>query len=156
MNCKRAYLSLAILAAMVLLSASASAEDTPSAAQAAGATVAVEVENVMAAEELSIYGEIQAVDTEGSGSLTVQYYDYDSDDEKTVTISLDAGTKFENANSINDIVKGDWADVTYSANGAKNIALSIIVEKEEEIAAPMASEQAVTKEEALGSEDIPY
>jgi Cu/Ag efflux protein CusF len=81
-------------------------------------------------EELSVYGEVQAVNA-GTNSLTVQYYDYDSDEEKTMEVIADKDSKVENAANLGAIKQGDWVDVTYSAVGGKNIAKSIIVEKEE-------------------------
>src|SRR3989338_1682229 len=66
------------------------------------------------AEELSIYGEVQSV-TPSSNSITVQYYDYDSDEEKTIGLIFDKDTGIENAAALSDIKKGDWVDVTYAA-----------------------------------------
>ncbi|MCM8760997.1 MAG: hypothetical protein NC938_03400 [Candidatus Omnitrophica bacterium] len=83
-----------------------------------------------APREIAIYGEIQAVDT-AAGTIDIQYYDYDSDSEKTATIIVDKESKLENANTLSDIKKGDWADVTYVINGGKNVARLIMVEKEE-------------------------
>jgi hypothetical protein len=82
-------------------------------------------------QEASIYGEVKAVNP-AAGSVTIQYYDYDSDEEKTIDITADSATKMENAATINDVKQGNWADVIYSAMGGKNVAKSIIVEKEEE------------------------
>lgn len=87
--------------------------------------------------DLSIYGEIQGVNA-SANSVSVQYYDYDNDEEKTVEIASDTNTKFENVKSVADIKKGDWADVTYAAAGGKNTAKMISVEKEE----PAAEETA--------------
>ena len=145
MNNRIAWLSLSILAALVFLAVPASAQDTEKPVQTAAAPVSEQVTKTMAAEELSIYGEVQSVGAEGMGSLTVQYYDYDADDEKTIVVTLDANTKLENAGSIADIKKGDWADVAYSVVDGKNIAKSVIVEKEEEAPAemPKAEEQPV-------------
>ncbi|MCX5680428.1 MAG: hypothetical protein NTZ95_07285 [Candidatus Omnitrophica bacterium] len=171
MKSEKAYVLLPIMAALAFLAVSASAQDTQNAVQSAAAPVNEQVAKTMAAEDLSIYGEVQSVNAAGIGSLTVQYYDYDSDDEKTITVVLDANTKLENANSIADIKKGDWADVTYSAVGGKNAAKSVIVEKEEGAAAtPAAPEQAAiqeqtavqgqaavaVKEEASPSADVSY
>nr|HPM43513.1 hypothetical protein [Candidatus Omnitrophota bacterium] len=83
---------------------------------------------------LNIYGEVQAVNV-SAGSMTVQYYDYDADEEKAIELSTSTDTKIENAAAIADIKKGDWADITYSTEGSKNIAKSIVVEKEEEVPA---------------------
>lgn len=94
-------------------------------------------------EELSIYGEVQAVD-EDSNSLSVQYYDYDSDEEKTIEIGVDKDTKIENAAKLDEIKQNNWVDVTYSVSAGKNIAKSIIVEKEE-VPVEAASEEAPAK-----------
>lgn len=86
-------------------------------------------ENV-SVKELSIYGEVQSVNA-SANSLTVQYYDYDSDEEKTIEITADANTKIENAAALGNINKSDWVDVTYTVADGKNLAKSIMVEKEE-------------------------
>ena len=154
MESRRICLSLSILAALAFLAVPASAQDTEKPVQTAAAPVSEQVTKTMAAEELSIYGEVQSVGAEGMGSLTVQYYDYDADDEKTITIVLDAGTKLENANSVADIKKGDWADVTYAVGGGKNTAKSIIVEKDEEaVVAKPAPEQAADQGQAAAKVD---
>jgi len=82
-------------------------------------------------QEISIYGEVKNSNM-AANSVTVQYYDYDSDEEKSIDITADAATKMENAKEIVDIKPGNWADVVYSVKDGKNIAKSIIVEKEEE------------------------
>lgn len=82
--------------------------------------------------ELSIYGEVQNINVQAN-SMTVQYYDYDNDEEKSTEISLDSNSKLENANAIGDIKKGDWVDVTYTASSGKNIAKTVSVEKEEPV-----------------------
>lgn len=82
------------------------------------------------AKETAIYGEVQAVNAQ-AGTISVQYYDYDSDSEKTAEIAVGSGTKMENMKALGDIKKGDWVDVTYTMSGAKFTAKSISVEKEE-------------------------
>lgn len=82
-------------------------------------------------KELSVYGEVQDV-SQASNSISVQYYDYDSDEEKMIELVSDSNTKIENAASLAEITKGSWVDVIYAAAGGKNIAKSILVEKEEE------------------------
>jgi len=156
MNKKIVFLSLLVLASMIILTVSSQAQDAEKLVEPAATIVSDQVDKTMASEEMSIYGEIQSVSAEGAGSMTVQYYDYDADDEKTIVMALDANTKLENAGSVADIKKGDWADVTYSSDGAKNKALSIIVEKEEEIAVPPQPEpqQAVSAEKAAVSESV--
>jgi len=104
-------------------------------------TTPVVKEEAPQAKELAIYGEVQDVKA-ASSSISVQYYDYDSDEEKTVDIPTDKNTKLENATGVSDIKKGDWVDVTYEVIGGKNIAKFIMVEKEEEASGARAPESA--------------
>jgi len=80
--------------------------------------------------EFSIYGEVQAVNVQAA-SISVQYYDYDNDEEKTLEVSLDKDSKLENVKAIDAVKKGDWVDVTYTVTGGKNIAKMVSVETEE-------------------------
>jgi len=93
------------------------------------------------AKEIAIYGEVQAVDA-SANTLSVQYYDYDSDSEKTAAIVINPDTKLENASAIGDVKKGDWVDVTYIVKDGKNMAKVVTVEKEETPAPDEASSQA--------------
>lgn len=92
--------------------------------------------------ELSIYGEVQGVNAQ-TNSMTVQYYDYDNDEEKTAEITLDGNSKLENVKAIGEVKKGDWVDVTYTSASGKNTAKMVSVEKEEpaqEESAPAAEQ----------------
>ncbi|MFA6142030.1 MAG: hypothetical protein WC738_01900 [Candidatus Omnitrophota bacterium] len=82
-------------------------------------------------EEMSIYGEVKSLD-DATNSIKLQYYDYDNDEEKTADIILEKDTKMENAQSLHDIRVGDWIDAIYVTKNGKDIARSVIVEKEEE------------------------
>ena len=99
----------------------ATAVQTPQAAPA---------ETPAKTNELSIYGEVQAVNVQAA-SMSVQYYDYDNDEEKTLEVSLDKDSKLENVKSIAEVKKGDWVDVTYTVTGGKNTAKVVSVETEE-------------------------
>jgi Cu/Ag efflux protein CusF len=89
-------------------------------------------------KDASIYGEVLAVNATAN-TISVQYYDYDSDEEKTVDLNCGADTKMENAASLNDVKKGDWVDAVYVASEGKNIAKSVMVEKEEAMQEPEAA-----------------
>ncbi len=80
--------------------------------------------------ELSIYGEVQAVNA-GASSITVQYYDYDNDEEKTLEVALDNDSRLENVKAIGEVKAGDWVDVTYIVIDGKNRASIVSVEVEE-------------------------
>lgn len=82
-------------------------------------------------KEISIYGEVEDVNIP-LDTLSVQYYNYDNDEEKSIEIVVSKSTKMENADGLKDVKKGDWVDVVYIVIGGKNVASSIVVEKEEE------------------------
>lgn len=88
--------------------------------------------------DLSLYGEVRAVD-QTAGSISVQYYDYDSDEEKTADILVSKETKLDGAATLAEIKQNDWVDVIYVAEGAKFTAKSVIIEKEE-IAQPISDD----------------
>lgn len=107
-------------------------QNTPKAAAEASAPAPAPVAAEKAAQpkEESIYGEVKSINT-AANSITIQYYDYDNDQEKSMEITTDANTKIENAATINDIKQGNWADITYSLTDGKNMAKLITLEKEE-------------------------
>ena len=97
-------------------------------------------------KEESIYGEVLSVN-EAAVSMTVQYYDYDTDEEKSMDVVVDKNTKFDNAASLKEVKKGDWVDVSYSSQADKKVAISVIVEREEEeLTAPAETEEAAVKQ----------
>ena len=100
------------------------------ATQAPAKEDSVSAEETAKPNELSIYGEVQAVNAQ-TDSMTVQYYDYDNDEEKTLEVALDKNSRLENVKAIDEIKKGDWVDVICTMALGKNIALDIIVEKED-------------------------
>ena len=81
--------------------------------------------------ETSINGVVQAVDSV-TNSLAVQYYDYESGQEKGIEITVNKDTKIGNVSSLTDIKRGDKANVTYTVSNAGNIAKSMWVEKGKE------------------------
>ena len=97
-------------------------------------------------KEESIYGEGLSVN-EAAVSMTVQYYDYDTDEEKNLDVVVDKNTKFDNAASLKEVKKGDWVDVSYSSQADKKVAISVIVEREEEeLTAPAETEEAAVRQ----------
>ena len=120
---------------------SPSGQDTPQVATEAPALAPAASEKSAQPEEISIYGEIKAVN-QAASSIMVQYYDYDSDQEKSIEITADTNTKIENVATINNIKQDNWADIIYAIINGKNIAKSIVVEKEEDTPAetPKAEE----------------
>jgi len=126
---------VAAIMAVVAVSAFGQENETPAAP--ASEPAAAVPQPASQAKELSIYGEVQSVDTQAN-SMKVQYYDYDADDEKTAEVIVNSETKLENANALADVKKTDWVDVTYTVSEGKNVARLVAVEREEEApAAPV-------------------
>ncbi|MDD5174031.1 MAG: hypothetical protein PHV48_04320 [Candidatus Omnitrophica bacterium] len=134
---KKYFVCIVMISAMMILSPisafsedpQASVKDSMADTQMAQADSA-EDEAPAKINEFSIYGEIQTVNTQAS-SLSIQYYDYDSDEEKTLEVTLDKDTKLENVKTIDQMKKGDWADITYTAIAGKNMAKLVSVEVED-------------------------
>jgi hypothetical protein len=73
------------------------------------------------------WGEVLSVDTQRN-EFTVKYLDYETDQEKQMTISVDEKTTYENAKSINEIKPLDTAGIDYiitpeGRNVAKNVSI---------------------------------
>ncbi len=76
-----------------------------------------------------VLGDVTALDVEGN-QLTLSYIDYDAYEDKEMTISVDAVTNYENADSLQSIEVGDIVSVGYviSPQG-KATALNVCLEK---------------------------
>ena len=138
----RRYALVTVLLLAIFVAAGAYAQDKQETVQPQSpAAVEAAAPVVSQPQEISIYGEVKSVNA-AANSMMIQYYDYDSDEEKTIEITADSGTKMENAAAIGDVKQGNWADVIYTVSGGKNMAKSVIVEKEEEAPAetPKAEE----------------
>ena len=137
---KKYFVCTAVIFAIITLSAISAfsqdpqtpAKDDTVPAQAAAVQVAADspAETAAKTNELSIYGEVQAVNAQAA-SISVQYYDYDNDEEKTLEVSLDKDSKLENVKAIGEVKKGDWVDVTYTVTDGRNMAKMVSVEAEE-------------------------
>lgn len=140
---KKYFVCITVISAIMVLSATSAFSQDPQAPAKDDTALsqgpqAAEIQTPQAApaeaaaktNELSIYGEVQAVNVQAA-SMSVQYYDYDNDEEKTLEVFLDKDSKLENVKAIDAVKKGDWVDVTYTATGGKNTARNVIVETEE-------------------------
>jgi hypothetical protein len=127
--------SIAVVCALsVMFAGSALAqENIPEEVKPPEAAVTAAEPQAPSIKDISIYGEVQSVDA-ASLSFKVQYYDYDTDDEKMADISTNDKTVIENVKGVVDIKQGDWVDVMYTTVDSKNMAKTVIVEKEEEVA----------------------
>ena len=139
---RRYYYGLSMLLAVLMAASFVSAVSAQVAEETAvkveAEETAIKVEKVPSADtakqasdiDIAVYGEIQAVDVP-SGSVDIQYYDYDTDSEKTLKLMMGKDLKIENADSLASVKKGDWADVTYETKDGNNIAKSVAIDKED-------------------------
>ncbi len=83
-----------------------------------------------------LWGEVVSVDTAKSEVL-IKYLDYESEQEKQVTVATDDKTTFENVDSLAKIKAADTVSVDYVVDkDGKNLAKNISVEKPEEGGVP--------------------
>jgi len=77
-----------------------------------------------------VWGEVTAVDAVGK-TLTLKYLDYETDQEKEITIAVDDLATFENVKSLGEIQVKDNLSIDYTPKDGSNIAKSISLEKTE-------------------------
>jgi hypothetical protein len=99
-----------------------------------------------------LWGEAASVDT-AKGEVVVKYLDYETEQEKQVTISTDDKTTFENVNSLAQVKTADTLSIDYIVDkNGKNLAKNISVEKPEEVNAPEVSAPVQPPMESLPGE----
>ena len=83
-------------------------------------------------EVLWLWGPVVSVDSQNN-QVMVKYFDYENDQEKEMTLTIDEKTSFENVRSLGDIKINDALSIDYIASvDGKNIARNLSVEKPEE------------------------
>lgn len=87
------------------------------------------------ADTLWLWGEVVSIDIEKT-QLLIKYLDYEADQEKEITITIDPKTTYENIKSFTEIKPKDTVSIDYVVEpGDRNIARNISVEKPEELEA---------------------
>lgn len=78
-----------------------------------------------------VWGEVISTDT-NAGQIQLKYLDYETDNEKEITIATDAKTVYENVAALSEIKTKDTVSIDYVVGSdGKNIAKKISVEKVE-------------------------
>lgn len=79
-----------------------------------------------------LWGEVVSVDS-AQHAFVIKYLDYETDQEKEITIAVDEKTAFENIRSLDEIKPQDTLSVDYIVvAAATHVAKNISVEKPEE------------------------
>lgn len=118
------------------------------AAKPAAETGAKPAETAPAANPADIqwlWGEVVSIDA-GAKSLVVKYLDYDTDEEKTINISVTGETTFQEVKDFDGIKAQDTVSVEYEVKEGKNCAKDITVEQIDDAAAGMDQAQTVPPE----------
>ncbi|MFH0827507.1 MAG: hypothetical protein V1923_06480 [Candidatus Omnitrophota bacterium] len=89
-----------------------------------------------------VWGDVMNVDKQNK-ALAVKYLDYETDQDKEISVGIDDKTIFENVLSLDEIKAGDVVSIDYSVDPiGKNVAKNISVEKPE--AMPQMQEPAAS------------
>lgn len=98
-----------------------------------------------------LWGEVSSVDVQKK-EILLKYLDYETDQEKEITIAVDEKTTFENAKSLEDIEPQDDLSIDYTVTSdGKNIAKNISLEKPETEEALPAPQEPAPQESAPGN-----
>jgi hypothetical protein len=98
-------------------------------------------EGAVESDILWLWGEVASIDTQNN-ALAVKYFDYETDQEKEMSVIADNKTIFENIKAFGELKPQDTVSIDYiGAPGGKNIAKNISVERPEVISEPQASPQ---------------
>jgi hypothetical protein len=109
---------LAVTASLLFFNAGSGFSQEPTAAA-----------SLSEAEIQWLWGEVVSVDAQ-KGELGVKYLDYETDQEKQITVTVDSKTTYENAQALLDIKPQDTVSIDYVVGAeGKNIAKNINVEK---------------------------
>lgn len=94
-----------------------------------------------------VWGEAVSVDSQNK-TVLVKYLDYETDQEKEITIDIDDKTTYENIQSLCQIQPKDVLSIDYIVSpDGKNIARNISVERPENTEA--AQEENITEEKEV-------
>ena len=136
-------ISVLVILASLLLVGSVFAQDSSQENAAQPATKDIVVpQNVNTTQPTSepetqwIWGEVVSADS-ASKSVAIKYLDYETDQEKDMTIGVDEKTTYENIKSIDEIKPKDTLSIDYIVGtDGKNVAKNISLEKPESAPAP--------------------
>ncbi len=82
-----------------------------------------------------LWGEVSYLDIPNN-KITINYFDYETDSEKSEKVSVDGNTKYENIKSLNEIKLNDAISIDYTISpDGRHIAKNIRIERPEEVSA---------------------
>lgn len=88
-----------------------------------------------------LWGEVVYMDTQNK-NISVKYLDFETNQEKEISLDVDEKTTYENIKSLDEIKPKDNVSIDYIlGSGGKNIAKNIVIEKSEETTAFSPAEE---------------
>ncbi|TAN62654.1 hypothetical protein EPN16_01080 [bacterium] len=102
-----------------------------------------------------VWGEVKSVDGAAS-TLTVTYMDYQTNEEKDLSLTVDSQTEFEGVKDLSEIKPGNTSSIDYIVKDSKNIVRHISIEEMETMPeAPVSLEAAGEAKEEAAQEPLP-
>jgi hypothetical protein len=102
-----------------------------------------------------VWGEVKSVDGAAS-TLTVTYMDYQTNEEKELSLTTDSQTEFEGVKDLSEIKTGNTSSIDYIVKDGKNIVRHISIEEMEAMPeAPVSPEVAGAAKEEAAQEPLP-
>ncbi|MFA5063641.1 MAG: hypothetical protein WC578_06205 [Candidatus Omnitrophota bacterium] len=95
-----------------------------------------------------VWGEVTSVDVSAK-TLTLEYLDYETDQEREIILSVDDSTAYDNVKSLEEIRVKDNLSIDYFFKNGKSLAKSISLEKSE--GAPV-EDSAILQPEATAAQ----
>jgi hypothetical protein len=138
-------LMLVMAASLILITVSFGLSEEQSSMQQEPATV-TSVQNEP--ETQWVWGEVVNLDTENK-VMVVKYLDYETDQEKEISIGVDDKTTYENVKSLDEVKPQDAVSIDYTLSpDGKNIAKNISLEKPETQPVPAPGNTGIANPEA--------
>jgi len=119
-----------MLALLILFSASMVLSEGQKEPNATSAAAQASQENSDPATTQWVWGEVTSVDTQNK-VIALKYLDYETDQEKETSITVDDSTSYDNIMSLEEIQPKDYLSIDYISEDGKHIARTIGLEKAE-------------------------
>ncbi len=134
MRKKITFISISLTCLLFIYTGGGFAQEQPVSAQGPKSE-----EGVVESDILWLWGEVSSIDSQNK-SLLVKYFDYETDQEKEMTVAVDNKTILDNMKSFDEIKPQDTVSIDYIVSpDGKNVAKNISIEKPEIAPEPQAS-----------------
>ncbi|MCX5697056.1 MAG: hypothetical protein NTU54_03660 [Candidatus Omnitrophica bacterium] len=134
MGKKVTFISIGLICLLFAYTGGGFAQEQPASAQTPKAE-----EGAVESDILWLWGEVSSIDSQNK-NLLVKYFDYETDQEKEMTVAVDNKTILDNIKSFDEIKPQDTVSIDYIVSpDGKSIAKNISIEKPEIAPEPQAA-----------------